>query len=88
MTGIADIRPKYENQCKLARAPSDGLPYDCQSDCRDDDEGWRDRQVLLDRRTYKRGIEVSKKEMQALSLKSHDFRGEWSYTIAPKQSSA
>jgi transposase len=44
--------------------------------------------VLLDRRTYKRGIKVSKKEMQALNLKSHDFNGEWNYTIAPKQRSA
>ena len=44
--------------------------------------------VLLDRRTYKRGIKVSKKEMQALNLKSHDFHGEWNYTIASKQRSA
>jgi hypothetical protein len=39
----------------------------------------------LDRRTYKRGIKVSKKEMKALNLEPHDFHGEWNYTIAPKQ---
>ena len=44
--------------------------------------------VRLDRRTYRRGIKVSKKEMKALNLKSHDFHGEWNYTIAPKQRSA
>ena len=43
--------------------------------------------VRLDRRTYKRGIKVSKKEMQALNLKPHDFHGEWNYTISPKLSS-
>jgi hypothetical protein len=44
--------------------------------------------VRLDRRMYKRGIKVSKKEMQAVNLKPHDFHGEWNYTIAPKQRSA
>ena len=39
----------------------------------------------LDRRTYKRGVKVTKKEMQALNLTSHDFHGEWNYTIAPKR---
>lgn len=38
----------------------------------------------LDRRTYKRGIKVTKKEMQELNLKPHEFHGEWNYTIAPK----
>jgi hypothetical protein len=38
----------------------------------------------LDRRTYKRGIKVSTKELQALNLKPHDFHGEWNYTITPK----
>jgi len=41
--------------------------------------------VRLDRRTYERGIKISKKEMQALKLTFHDFHGEWNYTIAPKQ---
>ena len=44
-------------------------------------------QARLDRRKYKRGIKVSKKEMQALHLKPHDFHGEWNYTITPKQRS-
>jgi hypothetical protein len=44
--------------------------------------------ACLDRRTYKRGVKVSKKEMQALNLKPHDFHGEWNYTIAPKPLSA
>ena len=39
----------------------------------------------LDRRTYKRGVKVPKKELQALNLKPHDFHGEWNYTITPKQ---
>ena len=39
----------------------------------------------LDRRTYKRGVKVTKKEMQALNLTPHDFHGEWNYTIAPKR---
>jgi transposase len=42
----------------------------------------------LDRRTYKRGIKVTTKEMQALNLKPHDFHGEWNYTIAPKRRAA
>ena len=41
-------------------------------------------QARLDRRTYKRGIKVSKKELQALNLQPHDFHGEWNYTITPK----
>jgi hypothetical protein len=40
--------------------------------------------VRLDRRTYKRGIKVSKKEMQVLNLKPHDLHGEWNYTISPQ----
>lgn len=39
----------------------------------------------LDRRTYRRGIKVSKKEMQSLNITPHDFHGEWNYTIAPKK---
>jgi hypothetical protein len=37
----------------------------------------------LDRRTYKRGIKVSKREIQALNLQPHEFHGEWNYTITP-----
>ncbi len=39
--------------------------------------------VRLDRRKYKRGIKVTKKEMQALNIKPHEFHGEWNYTISP-----
>jgi hypothetical protein len=42
----------------------------------------------LDRRTYKRGVKVTQKEMKALNLKSHDFHGEWNYTISPKRHTA
>ena len=39
----------------------------------------------LDRRTYKRGVKVSKKELEALNLKPHEFHGEWNYTITPQR---
>lgn len=38
----------------------------------------------LDRRTYKRGVKVSKEEMKRLNIKRHDFHGEWNYTISPQ----
>jgi hypothetical protein len=41
----------------------------------------------LDHRTYKRGVKVSKEQMQALNLKPHEFHGEWNYTIAPSRRS-
>ena len=40
----------------------------------------------LDRRTYKRGIKVSAKEMKSLNLTPHEFHGEWNYTIQPQRS--
>ena len=39
----------------------------------------------LDRRTYKCGVKVSKKELEALNLKPHEFHGEWNYTITPQR---
>jgi hypothetical protein len=39
----------------------------------------------LDRRTYKRGVKVSKEEMKSLNLKRHEFHGEWNYTISPQR---
>jgi len=40
----------------------------------------------LDRKTYKRGIKVSAKEMASLNLTPHEFHGEWNYTIKPQRS--
>jgi len=42
----------------------------------------------LDRRTYKRGLKVTEKEMKALNLKPHDFHDEWNYKISPKRRAA
>jgi hypothetical protein len=38
----------------------------------------------LDRRTYERGVKVSKEEMKKLNIERHEFHGEWNYTIAPQ----
>ena len=35
----------------------------------------------LDKRKYKKGIEVSKHEMDQIHLVMHKFHGEWNYTI-------
>jgi transposase len=40
--------------------------------------------VRLDKRTYQKGIEVSKEEMAKINLNKHRFHGEWNYTIKPK----
>jgi transposase len=40
--------------------------------------------VRLDKRTYKKGIEVSKEEMAKINLTKHNFHGEWNYTIKPR----
>ena len=37
----------------------------------------------LDKRKYKKGIEVSKAEMEKLNLAKHKFHGEWNYTVSP-----
>ncbi len=37
--------------------------------------------VRLDKRDYKKGIEVSKKEMDSINIIKHHFHGEWNYTI-------
>jgi hypothetical protein len=41
----------------------------------------------LDKRKYKKGIEVSKKEMDQINLIKHKFHGEWNYSIKPKKKS-
>ncbi len=38
----------------------------------------------LDKRTYKKGVGVTKEEMDALSLSRDDFRGEWNYELDPR----
>lgn len=38
----------------------------------------------LDKRTYKKGIRVTKEEMDALSLNRDDFKGEWNYELHPR----
>jgi len=38
----------------------------------------------LDKRTYKKGIGVTREEMDALSLSRDDFRGEWNYELHPR----
>lgn len=38
----------------------------------------------LDRTIYRTGIEVSAQELKTLSLRAHDFHGEWNYTISPR----
>jgi transposase len=39
----------------------------------------------LNRKKYKTGINVSKKEMKLLNVKCDDFHGEWNYNIAPQE---
>jgi hypothetical protein len=41
--------------------------------------------VRLDKRKYKKGIEVSEEVLQSLNLSQHEFHGEWNYTIAPNK---
>lgn len=37
----------------------------------------------LDKKTYKKGIEVTDQEMKKINLFKHSFHGEWNYTIKP-----
>lgn len=41
--------------------------------------------VRLDKRKYKKGLEVSEEVLQRLNLSKHDFHGEWNYTIGPNK---
>jgi hypothetical protein len=34
---------------------------------------------------YPEGVKISKKEMDALALRRHDFHGDWNYTVLPGQ---
>ena len=39
----------------------------------------------LDKGYYPGGVKISKKEVDALALKRHDFHGDWNYTVLPEQ---
>ncbi len=39
----------------------------------------------LDKRKYRKGIEVPEKVMKSLNLTKHKFHGEWNYTIMPQK---
>jgi hypothetical protein len=42
----------------------------------------------LDTNTYPKGISVSNKEMDSISIERDEFHGEWNYTIGPAQRSS
>jgi len=41
-------------------------------------------EARMDKRTYRKGIKVSKEEVEDLNVKRHAFHGEWNYTIKPR----
>lgn len=41
--------------------------------------------VRLDKRKYRKGIEVPEEVLQSLNLSKHEFHGEWNYTIGPNK---
>lgn len=41
--------------------------------------------VRIDKKTYQRGIKVSPDEMKKISMRQHEFHGEWNYTIKPNR---
>jgi len=41
--------------------------------------------AMLDETVYKKGINVSDKELASVNLTRDDFHGEWNYMIAPQQ---
>ena len=42
---------------------------------------------VLDTRTYKKGIKVTKAEMATLAITGDAFHPEWNYTIKPRRQS-
>jgi len=40
---------------------------------------------IVDKHEYKRGIEISDDEFEAIKLKPHEFHGEWNYSILPRK---
>ena len=41
-------------------------------------------QATLDKRTYKKGLVVTKKQMDALQILRNEFRGDWNYELHPR----
>ena len=39
---------------------------------------------IVDKRTYKRKIEIFDDEYESINIKNHKFHGEWNYTIKPR----
>jgi len=42
-------------------------------------------QARLDKKTYEKGIKISKNEMSLLNIRQDKFHGEWNYTVKPKK---
>ena len=40
-------------------------------------------QAVLDENIYQKGIKVTKKEIEDIMIKRHNFHGDWNYTIMP-----
>jgi hypothetical protein len=40
--------------------------------------------AVLDKRTYKKGKKISKKQIEQLNLKRHRFHSDWNYTLSPQ----
>lgn len=41
--------------------------------------------VRLDKKKYRKGIEVPEEVLRSLNLSKHEFHGEWNYTISPNK---
>ena len=41
-------------------------------------------EARIDKKTYKKGIKVSKKEIEKVNIFKQKFHGEWNYTIKPQ----
>jgi hypothetical protein len=39
--------------------------------------------AALDDTVYRKGIKVEDRELAALPIRSHEFHGDWSYTVGP-----
>src|SRR5215469_2610576 len=41
-------------------------------------------ECIIDKKKYKRGVEISDEEYDAINITYHKFHGEWNYTIKPR----
>ena len=41
--------------------------------------------VVLDKKLYQKGIQVTDEEMETLNIHKDTFHGEWNYTISPQK---